>query len=229
MATAIPQIDNGKRPEDPILAHVHLLPLPSDTPYGNLALKSLKIVMRIDWLNQRIQQVYASYALARSVDPVVARPLEHQMIAEEVVYWVRKTTDELIGTCDFLLQAVEAREYPNSLRIDSIGSALARRDSKITGHLLEFTSFLAQLNDISNAYKHSFINSDVTLLGRDEPVVFALHLKYNRLEASPEFHAVILSHVVRHFSEFYVRAVALMAELSNRLKANMSPTSKGAA
>jgi len=229
MATPIPQVDNGKRPEDPILAHVHLLPLPSNTPYGNLALKSMKIVMRIDWLNQRIQDAYASYARARSVDPIVAKPLEHQLIAEEVVYWVRKTADELIGICDFLLHAVEAGEYPNALRIDSIGSALACRDSEITAHLLDFTAFLAQLNDISNAYKHSFINSDVTLLGRDEPVVFALALKHNRLEASPVFHVVALSQVVRQFSEFYVRAVGLMAELSKGLPARMSPTGRGAA
>jgi len=228
MATPIPQIDNGKRPEDPILAHVHLLPLPSITPYGNLTLKSMKIVMRIDWLNQRIQDVYASYARARSVDPIVAKPLEHQLIAEEVVYWVRKTADELIGVCDFLLQAVEAGEYPNRLRIDSIGSALACRDSKVTGHLLDFTAFLAKLNDISNAYKHSFINSDITLFGRDEPVVFALALKYNRLEASPEFHAVALSQVVGEFSEFYVRSVGLMAQLSKGLPAGTSPTGNAA-
>lgn len=135
MADTVPQIDNGKRPEDPLLAHVHLLPLPSETPYGNLALKSMKIVIRVDWLNQRIREVYASYGRSRSVDAISARPLDHQMVAEEVVYWIRKTADELIGLWDFMLQTVDAGAYPNGLRVDSIGSAMACEDPNVTGHL----------------------------------------------------------------------------------------------
>lgn len=225
----VPQINNGKRPEEPLLAHVHLLPLPSDTPYGNLALKSMKIVIRIDWLNQRIHEAYASYARSRSVDPLAAKPLEHQMIAEEVVYWIRKTADELIGLWDFMLQAVERGTYPNSLRVDSIGSSLACQDPRVTGHLGEFRGPLGQLNEISNAYKHSFINSDITLLGRDEPVVFALALRYNRLDKLPEFHAVALSEVVHQFSAFYVSAVRLIGELSARLRVSKAVDGSGAA
>ena len=70
MPMAIPQIDNGNRPDDPFLAHVHLLPLPSDTPYGNLALKSMKIVLRIDWLNRRIAEVGGG--LKRAVNAAAA-------------------------------------------------------------------------------------------------------------------------------------------------------------
>ena len=41
--------------------------------------------------------------------------------------------------------------------------------------------FLRLLNDISNAYKHSFVNSELMLVGRDEPGVYALELKWNDL------------------------------------------------
>jgi len=225
MAVGIPQINNGKRPEEPLLAQVHLLPLPSDTPYGNLTLKSITIVMRIDWLNKRIRDVYASYAQNSSVDPLAAEPLDHQMIAEEVVYWIRKTADELIGLWDFMLQAVEAGKYPNVLRFDSIGSALACQDPKVTGHRRDFETSLRRLNEISNAYKHSFINSDITLVGRDEPIVFALALKRNRLDKSPQFHSVALSDVVKQFSSFYERAVGSLGQLSSRVKAGQAANS----
>ncbi len=229
MPGAIPQIDNGKRPDDPLLAYVHLLPLPSDTPYGNLALKSMKIVMRVDWLNRRIGEVYASYARSTSVDPLVAAPLDQQMIAEEVVYWIRKTADELIGLWDFMLQAVDAGVYPTGLRVDCIGSALANHNPKITGHLAGFEVSLGVLNEVSNAYKHSFINSDITFFGRDEPVVVALAVKYNRLDRSPQFHAVTLSDVVAQFSEFYKRALESIGELSAQIKAKNGATNRGPA
>jgi hypothetical protein len=107
MAVRVPQINNGKRPEEPLLAHVHLLPLPSDTPYGNLTLRSMKIVMRIDWL-------------------------------------------------------------------------------------------------------------------------FALALKYNRLDKSPQFHSVALSDVVQQFSGFYERAVGSVGQLSSRVKAGRAANRSGA-
>jgi hypothetical protein len=88
---------------------------------------------------------------------------------------------------------------------------------------------LGRLNEISNAYKHSFINSEVTLLGRDEPVVFALALKYNRLDKSPQFHSVALSDVVQQFSGFYERAVGSIGQLSSRVKASHAAESSGAA
>ena len=88
---------------------------------------------------------------------------------------------------------------------------------------------MGRLNEISNAYKHSFINSEVTLLGRDEPVVFALALKYNRLDKSPQFHSVALSDVVQQFSGFYERAVGSIAQLSSRVKASHAAESSGAA
>lgn len=60
-----------------------------------------------------------------------------------------------------------------SLRVDSIGAALDTRNEALTGHLAEFTSASKQLNEISNAFKHSFINTDLNYCGRDEPIVFA--------------------------------------------------------
>ena len=46
----IPQIDNGKKPLQP-LNIVHFIWLPSSTPYGNLLLKGMNIVRRIDRVN----------------------------------------------------------------------------------------------------------------------------------------------------------------------------------
>ena len=54
------QIDNGKQLLQP-LNIVHFEWLPSSTPYGNLGLKGMNIVRRIDRVNVEIRRVFTSY------------------------------------------------------------------------------------------------------------------------------------------------------------------------
>ena len=56
----IPRIDNGKLPRAP-LKIVQIPVLPSETPYGNLLLKSMNIVKRLDRVNLEIGRVYNTY------------------------------------------------------------------------------------------------------------------------------------------------------------------------
>ena len=48
----IPQIENGSKGS--YLYVSQMLPLPADTRWGNLTLKFMKIVQRIEYLNSRI-------------------------------------------------------------------------------------------------------------------------------------------------------------------------------
>lgn len=49
---------------------------------------------RADWLNRRIQDAYRSYSTNLAAHGTQANLLEHQMIVEEVIYWMRKNADE---------------------------------------------------------------------------------------------------------------------------------------
>jgi hypothetical protein len=57
--TDVPQIDNGKQPYEHTNI-THLTRFPSDTPYGNLLLKSMNILGRLDRVKLEIRRVYSS-------------------------------------------------------------------------------------------------------------------------------------------------------------------------
>ena len=63
--TSIPQIQIGKTHSESF--HVkHMLPLPADTPFGNLALKYMSIIQRLDFVDVMMQTVYQSFGRART-------------------------------------------------------------------------------------------------------------------------------------------------------------------
>jgi len=107
-------------------------------------------------------------------------------------------------------------EYPSKLKIESIGAALANLKSNVSVSLAGHIDFLRLLNGISNALKHSFINSDITLRGAEEPTVPVLGLKYNDLNNKEEFYNVSFAAVVNDFNRFYLTAIELLREWSAR-------------
>jgi hypothetical protein len=202
MSTA-PQIEIGKTPNEHL--HVkHMLPLPADTPFGNLSLKYTRIVERLDHVNLAVQKTFANFDAAKGRD-FFGDLTEHILLAEEVIYWLRKTADELIGLLNVLAHRESTGSYPSRVDPDSIGALLTGKHvpQALTAHL----GFLGTLNDVANAYKHSFVNSDLSLIGRHEPIVFALALKWNNLANPPQFHAVPLRDVVVQFNAFFLSVV----------------------
>lgn len=72
--------------------------------------------------------------------------------------------------------------------------------------------FLGNLNAVSNAFKHSFINSDINLMGADYPVVYALGLSRNNLENSPEFYALAFGDIIQDFDALYAQTMPQIRE-----------------
>jgi hypothetical protein len=64
--------------------------------------------------------------------------------------------------------------------------------------------FLNKLNEVANACKHSFINTDHNHVGVNEPLLFALALSRNDSARTAVFHVVSLRELVENFSQFYV-------------------------
>jgi len=81
----IPQIDIGKKPSEPLMVNIILL-LPTKTPFGNMTLKMMKIVERLDKVNAKINDVFRSYVHPSALFNPFAKPLEHQFYSEEVIY-----------------------------------------------------------------------------------------------------------------------------------------------
>jgi hypothetical protein len=201
--STVPQIEIGKSPGEPLNVE-HMLPLPADTPFGNLSLKYTRIVERLDHVNLSVQKAFASFDAARARD-LFGGLTEHALLAEEVIYWLRKTADELIGLLIVLAQRESTGSYPSRVDPDSIGALLASKHvpAALTAHI----GFLTTLNEVANAYKHSFVNSDLSLIGREEPIVFALALKWNNLANPTEFHAVPLREIIVQFNALFLSVV----------------------
>lgn len=217
----IPQIDNGKKPLQP-LNIIHFIWLPSDTPYGNLLLKGMNIVRRIDRVNLEIGRVFNSYIHPSKED--INNPqqdlLEHQFYAEQVVYWLRKTADELISLAYVIDEWNRTKNWPVSVKIDSIAGLTEERPSEGLWKLFgPHNSFLVTLNEIANAFKHSFINTDMTVVGSEYPVVYALALKRNKLSEQPRFYSVNFAEMVSAFSNFYQQTIDSVKKWANDGKA----------
>ena len=66
---------------------------------------------------------------------------------------------------------------------------------------------LTALNDTSNTYKHYFINSDLNVVGRYEPVAHALGLPQDDLQNEPALSAIPLRDIVGSFNAFFATVV----------------------
>jgi len=182
-----------------------MLPLPANTPFGNLALKWFKIVSRLIRLNHEIATAYGLHAQAVSITGPSASPFIEELphLLEEIAYWLRKTADELIGLSFLCESRLRGEPLPTSVDVDCIGALLAGNHPGLLTQYSSHVSHLRSLNDISNAFKHSFINSDLNIMGRDEPVLYALTLQRNDLSRAQSFVGIGLGDTVRSFDAFF--------------------------
>jgi hypothetical protein len=210
----VPQIDNGKEPLQPVNIVHHLAFLPSCTPYGNLFLKGMDIVRRIDRVNLEIRRVFSSYVHPSKED--VNNPqqdlLEHQFYAEQVVYWLRKTTDEIISLAYVIDEWNRTGEWPKSVEIDSIAGLEENPSEELRQLFAPHEPILSTLNEVANAFKHSFINTDMTVVGSEYPVVYALTQKRNKLAEPVKFYSVGFADMVDAFSNLYGQAMATIQQ-----------------
>lgn len=203
---SIPQINNGKKPDE-YMTIFNMLPLQAHTPFGNLCLKHSKIVARLDHVNRKLIFVYHDWqrALSGQFDPshdITA----HLLWIEEIAYFLRVTIDELIALAYLIYFKQKNGKYPDRIIIGSIGALLKedkKKDRQFDELFSDYLGWLSIINNVTNAYKHSFINSDQSLIGRDEPCVPVLELHRNDLNNNTNFYSLSLKEVINDFNKFY--------------------------
>lgn len=201
----IPIVNNGKQPDEAYNASLSFW-LPVDTPYGNFTLKLMKISGRIDDINRCIIESYAFWEVSRKNQMLPLSIFERHVFAtEKVVYHMRRTCDELISLIWCLSNWEELNEWPQEIDTDDIFSALDSKQNNpaILTVFSIHSDMMHTLNNISNAFKHSFINTDLSLLGANEPCIHALGLKQNKLNSQAAFHNVSLPQLIIDFDKMY--------------------------
>jgi hypothetical protein len=209
-------IKNGKAPDEPYNARLSFW-LPPDTPYGNLQLKYMKIIWRLDEANRKIIDSWKFWQECIAGETLGTGTFERHIFSiEETIYMLRRAGDELVSMICMLENYEAQNQYPNKIKIDCFGALLAQgkneRIQVFSGH----EELMEKLNDIANAFKHSFINSDHTLVGFEEPRIHALNLSFNKLSSDPVFYDVKLDDIVSEYSDFYNDCVEWLSKYSER-------------
>jgi hypothetical protein len=104
--------------------------LTPNTPYGNLNLTYMQIVIRIEVLNESIIELYKDFyhrmekAKANHGSLSLDDGMKHKFQIEQVIYWLRKTADELISILSVLHHYKIMSNYPEKVPVPSIGKFL---------------------------------------------------------------------------------------------------------
>ena len=219
------QIDNGKQPNDFFSASA-LFWLPTNTPYGNLTLKIFKLTGRIDETNRRLAE--AEHFMNIAIGPVLHHHAlwRHQYAIEQAIYLMRRAADDIISLISCLSDWKTEGDYPEMILVDCIGLLLDDKNASKRLPLYDsHLEMLRLLNEISNAYKHSFVQTDIDVMGNTEPFVCALAMKYNKIKSGVQFFNVPLSSMVGRFTQFYKDCLNWLKEFS----AQHRPDATGAA
>ena len=216
MSADVPQVKIGKSPGTPLNAALSFW-LPPNTPFGNLTKKHYKIVTRLDRVNALLQQIYQIHPVLLGTEIHIMNGYESYCYSiEEVIFHLRRAADEMISMYSLLMNFEKIGSYASQVSMDHIGALLHNEMTKSNPPFVEHLTLLGQLNEISNAFKHSFVNSDISLIGVLEPCVHALALKLNKLEKGIVFHNMALREVVEGYNNFYIEINSWLRGFSER-------------
>lgn len=201
-------LENFKPQNEPVIDY-QILRLAPDTPFGNFSLKWVQFIERFENINNLIIELEQLFIITNAPNPTIEQEFERsklyyrqKFITEQILYWLRKSADELIAVLYILDYEKRNLEYPVKNLIDSIGTLL-NSTGFYTDFVDEYSEYLTMINDVSNAYKHSILNSEThNRQGMHEPVVFALSQKYNNTEKPAHSHKVALEYILGIYSMF---------------------------
>ncbi|MFB9079463.1 hypothetical protein ACFFLS_06215 [Flavobacterium procerum] len=184
-----------------------LLDLPI-TPFGDFKLKWLQLIERFDNVNDLIvelQNLYPVELPQSTVDKPFARSkiiYKHKFLTEQIIYWLKKSADELSTILYILDYQRNNSIFPEELEIDCIGHFINKPHS-FHELLSEHKDYLKVLNDVANAYKHSILNSDDHYRqGAKEPIVFALQYPTNRNNNTTHSYKLALEDILLGYISF---------------------------
>lgn len=191
--------------------------MPTDTPFGNLTPKLFWVLTLLAHANRRLEQSAAHWTVAMS-GSISHDSVEHRLTAGEAVFAMRRAADELVTLTAVLDERVKSGTYPTKPEYDSVGTAFDKRGNPKAELWAAHSWLLQTLNDLANAHKHSFIDSDTTVVGQLQPCATALHLPHNDTERSEaRLYVVALDSLAKAFGAFLSDAMANFRTLTSAL------------
>lgn len=197
--------------------------LPPESDFGNLTLSLFNIIDRLDLINIEIIKLYKIFFFHKTRREKgnymisTRKSAEQPFLTEQIIYWLRKTADEFISIIWILKYYIENQVYPDQIKIESIGKHL--HSEELLQELGQFNNFLKTLNNISNAYKHSLTNSQISAYrGEEEPLVFAYNLPHNDRKKRADFYAIKFREIIEEYKKFTEECKNILENYSDTLK-----------
>lgn len=186
--------------------------------WGNLGNKVLFILNRLDYLNdilasifQKVENINHNRKLRNGMTDnktAVAPYIEIIHVMSDM----RMIIDELIALLYIVEKRKEIGDYPDLIEIDSIGALLKKWENGEFDELcffVDFKDFIKTINEITNTYKHSFINDHIIFFRQlDTPIVYAwknkAYKQRNKFERDEnKFIAIPLKDIVGDFNKMF--------------------------
>ena len=149
--------------------------LPALPEYGNMGLKNYDYGQRHHFINNLLREIFIDFELEKSRREGEMYTIDNLFYkikneTETVIYWIRKTVDDLIGVAYFIHQTYVKRIRLEKIDVDSIGRLQFCADIDFKNLFEKHNASLENLLNVSNSYKHSFIQYESGhLIGKDEP------------------------------------------------------------
>lgn len=193
--------------------------------WGNLGSKFSFIFSRLDYLNDTLVSICEKVEIYnvnfKERNGLTSKKTKITPYIEiiHVMSDLRMIVDELIA----LLYIVEKRkvlgDYPSKIEIESIGNLLGKWNEKKFDDVkffIDYKDFLKNVNDITNTYKHSFINDHIVFYRQlDKPTVYAIRnfngefdKQKNKLVAIP------LENIVNDFNKMFKEYRILLKKMT---------------
>lgn len=213
-----PLIDNGKE----IIENFDFSLLPNfnnyKDPYINLKLKYEKLITDLDMVNENLTNSFEIWNKIHnnSIYNITDFKIFNfycfnklNKLNEYIAYDLKRIIDEVIST----ISVIKKKINNGKLSISSIGEYLNKHNSSYN-EFDEFIDLFTKLNDLINAYKHSYLNTDFSSLGRDENCFTALYSKNNDFSKEPKILCVSVAYIISEFNKFYKKSFDLIDTLT---------------
>lgn len=193
--------------------------------WGNLSNKVFFIFRRLDYLNNILASICEKVE-TYNVNFKKRNGLNNQKITIipyiEIIHVMsdlRMIVDELIA----LLYIVERRkvlgDYPIKIEIECIGDILKKwNENKMEDvrFFMDYKDFIKNVNDITNTYKHSFINDHIIFYRQlEKPMVYAIR-NFNKEfdKEKNKLIAIPLENIVSDFNKMFKEYRILLKEMT---------------
>lgn len=135
-----------------------------------------------------------------------------QKLNEYIVYDLKKYIDEVISITWLLKQKI----YVEDIIINSIGEYFKKGKTYGYNEYDKFEKLFHNLNDLDNAYKHSYTNNAVPpTIGIEKNYIVVYYSKYGKKIKNPDKIDIKLDELINLFNVFYKYSYQLIEKLGN--------------